>query len=546
MSRLTSIAAFLALGTTPALAQVAGEAPTPDLPGKTNYSLLANEEIVPASARTVMGGSSNSIPWSWTPTHFMSVYRGSELPQSAYPIRCIAFRSNNRADTGATIDIEIWLGVTTKDESTLDTTYANNYDITSKPPVLVLPRQKIKLDDMVLNTDPAFFQYQIPLTTPYIWTATSGENLIFECKVYGNDQGNASFSFFPDNESGTGTTTTRLYSNNDANATVGNVTRNYAPVLKFDKACRVNSATEDYGNGSTNPPVPGNPWITQREFSRSYGDSRGYPRGWVGQAPVDFVITGVQVENEANLAEQTVAIYHLAAKPPAYTATYTPLPADLVFYKADAPANTLLPTGAIPIKKGNWIAVLGVCHPTGTGLTVTSSYSNTPNPFTTNVLGQPMAIERLISQTVLRTNAGLGGISTEGTGTGNMGRVRVHVAGQGAFNPIVPTLTTSARPIIGTTAGLDSKSNIPSAQAGLLLLSTGRLPQIPTPFGDLLVTLPSVLEIVTPGAGGNIPLPLPSSASLVGAKVTWQNFFFDFTGPIYGASNGVEWLIGEQ
>ena len=69
---------------------------------------------------------------------------------------------------------------------------------------------------------------------------------------------------------------------------------------------------------------------------------------------------------------------------------------------------------------------------------------------------------------------------------------------------------------------------------------------IPTPFGDLLVTLPSVLEIVTPGAGGNVPLPLPNSASLVGAKVTWQNFFFDFTGPIFGASNGVEWLIGEQ
>ncbi|MCA8971989.1 MAG: hypothetical protein KDC95_19535, partial [Planctomycetes bacterium] len=136
--------------------------------------------------------------------------------------------------------------------------------------------------------------------------------------------------------------------------------------------------------------------------------------------------------------------------------------------------------------------------------------------------------------------------STEGTGTGNMGRVRLHVAGQGAFNPIVPELTTSARPVIGTTAGLASKSNIASAQAGLLLLSTGRLPQIPTPFGDLLVTLPSVLEVVTPGAGGNIPLPLPNTASLVGAKVTWQNFFFDFTGPIFGASNGVEWLIGEQ
>ncbi|MCB9891092.1 MAG: hypothetical protein H6833_05560 [Planctomycetes bacterium] len=545
MSRLTSIAAFLALGTT-SPAQVAGEALTPDLPGKTNYSVLANEEIVPASARTVMGGSANSIPWSWTPTHFMSVYRGSELPQTAYPIRCIAFRSNNRADPGATIDVEIWLGVTTKDETTLDATYANNWDITSKPPVLVLPRQKIKLDDMVLNTDPAFFQYQIPLTTPYIWTATSGENLIFECKVYGNDKGNASFLFYPDNASGATATTTRLFSSNDANATVGTLGLNYGPVLKFDKACRVNAATEDYGNGTTNPPVPGNPWITQREWSFNYNDSRGYPRGWVGQAPVDFVITGVQVENEANNAEQTVAIYELAAKPPAYTAVYTPTPADLKFFKQDAPANTLLPTGAIPIKKGNWIAVLGVTHPTGTGLTVTSSYSLTPNPFTTNVLGQPMAIERLISQTVIRTTSGLGDISTEGTGTGNMGRVRIHVAGQGAFNPIVPTLTTSARPVLGTTAGLTATSNIPSAQAGLLLLSTGRLPQIPTPFGDLLVTLPSVLEIVTPGAGGNVPLPLPTSASLVGAKVTWQNFFFDFTGPIYGASNGVEWLLGEQ
>ncbi|MCA8972476.1 MAG: hypothetical protein KDC95_21995, partial [Planctomycetes bacterium] len=291
LRRNLSILAAVLCGASPLLAQVDGAAPTPDLPGKTNYSVLANEEIVPASARTVMGGSSNSIPWSWTPTHFMSVYRGSELPQTAYPIRCIAFRSNNRADPGATIDVEIWLGVTTKDETTLDATYANNWDITSKPPVLVLPRQKIKLDDMVLNTDPAFFQYQIPLTTPYIWTATTGENLIFECKVYGNDKGNTSFLFYPDNESGTGTTTTRLYSSNDANATVGTLGLNYGPVLKFDKACKANAATEDYGNGSTIPPVPGNPWITQREFLSSYNDSRGYPRGWVGQAPVDFVIT---------------------------------------------------------------------------------------------------------------------------------------------------------------------------------------------------------------------------------------------------------------
>ncbi len=491
-----------------------------------------------------MGGASNSIPWSWTPTHFMSVYRGTELPQSAYPIRCIGFRSNNRVDLGATIDIEIWLGVTTKNETNLDTTYANNYDITSKPPVLVLPRTQLKLDDMVLNTDPLFFQYQIQLTTPFIWTATAGENLIFECKVHGNNKGNNTFNFFPDNASAS--TTSRLFSSNDANATVGILGTGLGPVLRFDLKCKANAATENYDNGSTVPVVPGNPWINQGAFASSYNDSRGYPRGWLGQAPVDFVITGVQVENEPNHAEQTVAIYEFPAKPPAFPAVTTPLPAELRFFRKDVPANTLLNTGAIRITKGNWICVLGVTPPPGTGLTVTSSYTAPPHPLAVNVLGQPMTIERCISQAVLRAGTGLDGVSSEGTGTGSMGRVRIHVAGQGAFNPIVPTLTTSARPVIGKTAGLTGKSNIPGAQVGLLLLSTGRLAPIPTPFGNLLVTLPSVVDIVTPGAGGNVPLPLPSSASLVGAKVTWQNFFFDFTNTTYGSSNGVEWTIGEQ
>ena len=548
MSRLTYLATFAAFSASSLFAQqVAGEAPkSTDAPLPPVVGIQANEEIVPASARNVMGGSSNSIPWSWTPTHFMSCYLGSELPQKTYLIRCIGFRSNNRVDTGATIDIEIWLGKTTNDHTNLSTTYASNYNIASKPRVQVLTRQKIKLADMVKpgNTDPSFFQYQIPLSKPFIYTSVKGENLVFECKVHGNSSGNTSFSFFPDNEAGAGTTTTRLWSNNNANATTGNVGRSYGPVLKFDVKCKVNGDGTDYESGSTVPLVPGNPWIKQPAWSRNYADTRGYPRGWWGKIPKNFILTGVRVPNEASNAMQTVAVYELPAAPPQFPTAYTPKAAEVRMFVKDAKAGTILkPARPLAFTKDKYLLVLGVTH--GAAQSVTSSYS-AGGAYQTNILGASMTIQRALSQTVLRgTTNGITGIA--GNGAFNHGRVELHVLGQANFNPIVPVQTTSKRPVVGQTAELSTTSNIKGAQAGVTFLAASRLPKVATPFGNLLFNPgTAVLTIPGPGAGGKIPLPLPNSSNLVSVKVVWQTFFFDFTNKVYGSTNGTEWLIGEQ
>ncbi|MFQ5505544.1 MAG: hypothetical protein ACE5F1_12205, partial [Planctomycetota bacterium] len=168
--------------------------------------------IVPKTFATRMSNRANSIPWSWTPTHFQSPYLGSEMPANLV-INCIGFRHGNRRDTGATIDLEIWLGFTTFDRNTITGNYASNQN--SGTPVLVYTRKMYKVPDMGSpNTTPTFFSNQIKLDKPFVWVQQSGRNLLFECKVHGNSAGNRSFSYFPENSTGTvasGNTTTRVY-----------------------------------------------------------------------------------------------------------------------------------------------------------------------------------------------------------------------------------------------------------------------------------------------------------------------------------------------
>ena len=546
MSRLTYLATIAAFSASSLFAQVAGEAPNPnvDTPRAPVVSPQSHPEVVPASARNVMGGSSNSIPWSWTPTHFMQPFLGSELPQSPYVIRCIGFRSNRRIDTGATIDIEIWMGKTTLDHNTVTATYASNYNVAARGRTQVLARTKIKLADMVQpgNTDPHFFQYQIPIK-PYVYTPIKGENLLWECKVYGNSSGNTSFSFFPDNESGTGTTTTRIYSNNNANATTGLITRRYGPVLEFGKKCKVNADAVDYGVAKQIPVVPGVPYIKQPAHSRDYTDSRGYPRGWLGKIPKPFIMTGIRVPNWGSRTLQTVAVYELSSPPPAFAQSYTPKPAEIKFFKKDVKSGTIINTGPIRFAKDKYLCVLGVTH--NTAQAVTSAYS-AGGVFKTNILGGEMTITRLLSQTVMRAST-TGAFAIATNGAFNHGRVEIHVIGQAVHNGIVPEQTTSKRPVVGKTAEITSKSNMPSAQVGVTFLAAARLPAVSTPFGDLLFN-PGTLAALfpAPGAGGKLALPIPNSQNLVSVKLVYQTFFFDFTGKKYGSSNGTEWLIGEQ
>ncbi|MFQ5506614.1 MAG: hypothetical protein ACE5F1_17730, partial [Planctomycetota bacterium] len=189
--------------------------------------------ILPKAFATRMGNSLNSIPWSWTPTRFQQPFLGTEMP-ARLVIKSIGFRNGFRPGKGATIDLEVWLGYTSFDHRTITSNYAINAN--SGTPVLVYTRKKFNVPVTTPNTSPTFFRGLIPLDTPFTWVRQTGRNLLFECKVHGNSAGNRSFSSFWDNcDRISGSTTSRIYSNNDANAVTGLGTRYYGPILSFDE-----------------------------------------------------------------------------------------------------------------------------------------------------------------------------------------------------------------------------------------------------------------------------------------------------------------------
>ena len=271
----------------------------------------------------------------------------------------------------------------------------------------------------------------------------------------------------------------------------------------------------NYGFASTTKAVsPSGPFMPIPTFSRTYTDTRGFPRGFYFQAPVTFIVTGFHVPNEAKHTLQTVAFYLLSKKPPEFASEVIPKAAELKYYGLDQKADTLLkPKAPIVVKKGDWVCVLGTNHEPAQ--TVYSSYSVTGTASTQmSVLGKRVSIGRLISQHIYRgTTKGLVGIAGSGT-TGSKGRVEIHIVGQKGRGTIFPSMTTNGLPAIGTG------------------------------FGDLLVKLPLFLTIGIPTGTGFVPLPIPTDTGLYNVLLNFQTFVFNVTTNVHGATNGTEWKIG--
>lgn len=298
---------------------------------------------------------------------------------------------------------------------------------------------------------------------------------------------------------------------------------------------------ENYGSGSTTQPVNALPYMPLPAYSRDYTDGRGYPRGFWFKAPRQIVINGFQVPDQGARTLQTVACYVLSSEPPLFPMQIVPKASELRFFALDKASGTKLTTRPIIVRKDEIVAVLGITH--DQALPVTSSYTAAGVATSmTTVLGEPVKIQRLISQNAIRTNMGLGGIASNADGA--KGRVQVFINGQSAFGTSFPAQTTMGEPLVGTSPTLDVKGVIPGAQIGIALLSAGRLPGVATPFGKLNITLPTFLSVPIPNGTGQVPIALPNNASLFGAKVTWQSFIFNLTTNNRGGTNGTEWIIG--
>jgi hypothetical protein len=103
----------------------------------------------------------------------------------------------------------------------------------------------------------------------------------------------------------------------------------------------------------------------------------------------------------------------------------------------------------------------------------------------------------------------------------------------------VPSLTSSANPVIGTTPNLllGNSANAPTLGGLLFGLS---IANAPTPWGGTALVQPlASVTVVLPQAGAPLPFPIPSDPMLCGIAVYAQGVVFD-----PGATHGIAFTSG--
>ncbi|MFQ5505543.1 MAG: hypothetical protein ACE5F1_12200 [Planctomycetota bacterium] len=523
--------------------------------------------IVPKIHATRMGNAANSIPWSWTPTHFQQPFLGTEMPANLL-IKCIGFRNGSRSDTGATIDLEAWLGYTTFNNTTITTNYANNAN--SGTPVLVYTRKKFNVPDMTPNTSPTFFAGQIPLDKPFIWVQKTGRNILFECKVYGNSAGNRSFSSFWDNSSRlAGTTTSRIYSNSNANATTGFKTTNYGPILSFDTKCKVNGDYLVYGTGCkgtggfSGKVLPGT-------YDKLWGESNNY--FGVGRSNMRYQ----QIMDGAALGSGALTMNSLQYRQDDRTTGRTggSQTVQVKVGQSDLTPNSI---GALFDQnfdsKGSKLVFSGTVNiPNQTGTNKDLSNFWVYAKFTTPYVWLPLANKDFLIELVNRSSTSVLSFqdaasffpastriynSTSATanratsGTRNYGLV-MGLGVQGGKGSAIPRISSSGRPIINSTSfSVDLSQAKPSTAAIMTIGASDKkafgltLPFDLTPLGmtgcSLLASMDIMLGGTTDSVGkASTKIPVPNNQALVGSVLFNQYLVVD-----PGANNaGLVWTAG--
>ncbi|MDX9759688.1 MAG: hypothetical protein RBU27_11050 [Bacteroidota bacterium] len=145
----------------------------------------------------------------------------------------------------------------------------------------------------------------------------------------------------------------------------------------------------------------------------------GYSRGFWFTAPTAFFLEGVRVPTDASAtADQHLFIVRFYAPPPGLpgTAAY-----DVLGEWYNMPGTGIIPC-KILIQAGDHIGVIGHRGTLpATNFNAINSYGNTP--FTSDILGQPVSLNRLLYQdNILNIRPGL-----LGSATGQIGRVELYV-----------------------------------------------------------------------------------------------------------------------
>ena len=288
--------------------------------------------------------------------------------------------------------------------------------------------------------------------------------------------------------------------------------------------------------------------IAPSEYLRTFSST--LTRGFVFQAPTNFIITGIRVPDEKQLGQQVVAIYRFKAKPPAYSRSVQSTPA---FFKKDIASQTVIRVSPpLIIRKGEWLGTLGACYSKTAPTRMANSYG--ARSFKSTVLGFPITLERMLMQKSINGNQGVGGISTEANGS--LARVYLYVAGQGRSEAYGTGSTATSAPTLrqndNTSASINTLTSLRMLapvqnQGGLLVLGLGRL-KLPTPHGTLLIKPPflgpffSGAPIRLGKTGFDFSFRMPNDKNLLGGKLNWQTALI--VAPKLYLSNGLEQSIG--
>jgi hypothetical protein len=222
--------------------------------------------------------------------------------------------------------------------------------------------------------------------------------------------------------------------------------------------------------------------------------------------------------------------------------TYNVTATDTKFIGSGPISATLKPQTPITVTQGTWFGCLGTTHD-ATGTTMSNSYAASGTQQTT-ILGSPVSLNRLTHTGSIFNGPGTGSVSF--ATAGQIARVLIDIPGN--LQTTIPTLAASGdTPYFGANPQLDMTAAIPGAQAGLLAGSLQSLPvSIPTPFGGLLISPSFLITFVVPNGTGSVQLPIPNDPNFADAHIYWQGIVFDLTNNVYGMTNGVDWLIGQQ
>ena len=169
-------------------------------------------------------------------------------------------------------------------------------------------------------------------------------------------------------------------------------------------------------------------------YSSTYSSSAG-TRGLYFQAPVDFEVSGLRVPDEQKTGTQNVTVYVMKSVAAGGSQTATP-----VFTSYGSKSANIIRT-SIKVLKGEYLVVLGCA---GDASSQKNSYG--AGGYNSNVLGKPITMTRVYTNTNMITQKGAGSFYTYATtSTSSIGRVEIFVKNQSPLPPAADATTFGAK-----------------------------------------------------------------------------------------------------